>query len=159
AIAVDSAGIAYIVGYTDSTDFPVSAGAVRTATAGSVDVFVTKLSAAGSSILYSTYLGGSSDDRGYSIAVDSSGNAYVTGYTSSANFPIASPAQSTNAGGRDAFASKLNPSGTAFVYSTYLGGSGTDSGNGIAIDAGGAAYITGSTTSTNFPVAGAAQSS
>ena len=157
AIAVDSAGAAYITGYTDSSNYPVSSGVVRPATGGGVDAFVTKLNAAGNAIVYSTYLGGSGDDRGYSIAVDSGGNAYVTGWTGSTDFPLAAALQSTIGGSRDAFVAKLNSTGSALIYSTYLGGVGTDSGNGIAIDAGGAAYVTGATTSTNFPVLGAFQ--
>jgi len=155
AIAVDSSNSAYITGYTDSTNFPVT-GAVQTTAGGSVDVFVTKLNASGSAILYSTYLGGSGDDRGFSIAVDGSGNAYVTGYTSSPNFPTVSAFQLSSGGGRDAFVAKLNPAGNALIFSTYLGGSGSDSGNGIAIDASGV-YITGSTTSANFPLSGPVQ--
>jgi len=157
AIAVDGNGSAYVTGYTDSTDFPASGGVVRPVSGGGVDAFVTKLNSTGSAIVYSTYLGGNGDDRGFSIAVDGSGNAYVTGWTGSNDFPLTAAAQGSLGGGRDAFVSKLNSSGTALLYSTYLGGSGTDSGNGIAIDAGGAAYITGSTTSSNFPVLGAYQ--
>jgi Beta-propeller repeat. len=158
AIAVDSANAAYITGYTDSTNFPVTGGVLQPASGGNVDVFITKLNAAGSAIVYSTYLGGSGDDRGFSIAVDASGNAYVTGYTASTNFPLVAAVQTFFGGVRDAFVVKLNSTGSALLYSTYLGGSGTDSGNGIAIDAGGACYITGSTTSTDFPSVGAFQS-
>jgi hypothetical protein len=159
AIAVDSANAAYITGFTDSTNFPVTGGVAQTIFGGSVDVFITKLNAAGSAIVYSTYLGGSGDDRGFSIAVDASGNAYVTGYTGSTNFPIVGGVQTTAGGGsRDAFVAKLSFNGAGLLYSTYLGGSGSDSGNGIAIDAGGASYITGSTGSTDFPVLGAFQS-
>jgi hypothetical protein len=154
AIAVDSSGAAYVTGYTDSTDYPVTSGVIRTTAGGSVDAFVTKLNASGNAIVYSTYLGGAGDDRAFSIAVDSSGDAFVTGYTTSTNFPTAGALQSASGGGRDAFVVKLNPAGTALLYGAYLGGSGTDSGSGIAIDSGGAAYITGSTTSTNFPVTG-----
>ena len=158
AIAVDASGSAYVTGYTDSTNFPVTGGVVEATSGGSVDVFVTKLNAAGSAIVYSTYLGGSGDDRGFSIAVDGAGNAYVTGWTGSTNFPVAGAVQATSGGGgRDAFVAKLNPTGTGLVYSTYLGGSGSDSGNGIAIDASGT-YVTGSTTSNNFPVVNAFQS-
>jgi hypothetical protein len=157
AIAVDASGAAYVTGYTDSTNFPVSGGVVESSTGGGVDVFVTKLNGAGNAIVYSTYLGGSGDDRGFSIAVDGAGNAYVTGWTGSTNFPVAAAVQgSAGGGGRDAFVAKLNSTGTGLIYSTYLGGSGSDSGNGIAIDASGA-YVTGSTTSNNFPVANAFQ--
>jgi hypothetical protein len=102
---------------------------------------------------YSTYLGGSFDDIGYGIAVDSAGNAYVTGYTESANFPTANPRQSANGGGRDAFVAKLNAAGSVLAYSTYLGGSNDDYGYGIAVDSAGNAYVTGYTNSTNFPTA------
>jgi hypothetical protein len=152
AIAVDGAGAAYVTGYTDSTNFPVTAGVVRPTSGGGVDAFVTKLNAAGSAIVYSTYLGGNGDDRGFSIAVDASGNAYITGYTSSTNFPLSSPFQATLKGPRDAFVTKLNPSGSAPIFSTYLGGTGDDRGNGIAVSASGLVYVTGSTTSSNFPL-------
>jgi hypothetical protein len=157
AIAVDATGAAYVTGYTDSSNYQVSAGAVRPSSGGSVDAFVTKLNSGGTAIVYSTYLGGNSDDRGFSIAVDGSGNAYVTGWTGSTNFPLVSAYQSTLNGSRDAFVAKLNSTGTALLYSTYLGGSGDDRGNGVAVDAAGAAYVTGSTTSTNYPVSSGAQ--
>ena len=104
-------------------------------------------------LVYSTYLGGSGDDQGHGIAVDSSGNAYVTGYTDSTDFPTANPLQAVYDGGDDAFVAKLNPAGSALVYSTYLGGRGFDHGFGIAADSGGNAYVTGTTTSTDFPTA------
>ncbi len=112
---------------------------------------------------YSTYLGGSSNDSGYGIAVDSAGNAYVTGYTASTNFPTLNAYQSTNSAGADgtAFVAKLKPaaSGAAsLLYSTYLGGGSYDFGNGIAVDSAGNAYVTGQTTSTNFPTLKAYQS-
>jgi hypothetical protein len=156
AIAVDSANAAYITGYTDSTNFPV-VGAEQSTSLGSVEVFVTKLNASGNAIVYSTYLGGSGDARGYSIAVDGTGNAYVTGSTGSTNFPLVAAGQGSSGGGRDAFVAKLNAAGSTLLFSTYLGGTGTDSGNGIAIDASGV-YVAGSTTSVNFPVSGAFQS-
>ena len=94
----------------------------RLSTAAS-DAFVAKLNPTGSALVYSTYLGGSVDDFGYGIAVDSAGDAYVTGFTESTNFPTANPLQATFGGGNDAFVAKLNPAGSALVYSTYLGGS------------------------------------
>src|SRR5207245_1492753 len=129
---------------------------------GYVDVFVTKINAMGSALVYSTYLGGRSDDIGYGIAVDGSGNAYVTGYTPSWNFPIANALQPTcylngYANCNDAFVTKFNAAGSALVYSTYLGGSGNDYGRGIAVDASGNAYIAGSSSSTNFPTVNAFQ--
>jgi hypothetical protein len=151
-IAVDSSGNAYVTGNTSSTNFP-TAGPLQTVYGGEQDAFVAKVNAAGSALVYSTYLGGSSEDSGNGIAVDSSGTAYVTGFTSSSNFPTASPLQAVFGGDEDAFVSKLNPSGSALVYSTYLGGSGEDTGNGIAVDSSENAYITGLTTSTNFPTA------
>jgi Beta-propeller repeat/FG-GAP-like repeat len=150
AVAADASGNAYVTGYTYSTNFPTENPLAGT-TAGYSDVFVTKLNATGDALVYSTYLGGSSYDAGYGIAVDAESNAYVTGYTYSTNFPTANPYQSTLAGGDDAFVTKLNAAGNALIYSTYLGGSYGDEGNGIAVDAGGNAYVTGYTYSTNFP--------
>jgi beta-propeller repeat-containing protein len=163
-IAVDSSGNAYVTGMTFSTDFPTTAGAFQTANAGISDVFVTKLNAAGNGLVYSTYLGGSNLDSifdgGSGIAIDSSGNAYVTGYTFSTNFPTTAGAFQTAFGGGawDAFVTKLNAAGTGLVYSTYLGGNGTDTGSGVAVDSSGNAYVTGGTSSTDFPTtAGAFQ--
>ena len=161
AIAVDGGGSAYVTGATISTDFPVVNAAQRY-NGGGQDAFVTRLSADGNYLLFSTYLGGSGGTVGYpeigqSIALDMSGNAYVTGMTSSPDFPVAAALQTLRKGGLDAFVTKLNPSG-ATVYSTYLGGSGVDVGNAIAVDAGGAAYIAGYTISTDLPVANALQS-
>src|SRR6202040_1100021 len=104
-------------------------------------------------LLYSTYLGGSGGDVGSGIAVDSSGNAYVTGSTSSNNFPTVSPFQGATGGAGDAFVTKLNAAGAGLLYSTYLGGSSNDDGSGIALDSSGNAYVTGSTNSMNFPTA------
>jgi hypothetical protein len=112
---------------------------------------VTKLNAAGSVLVYSTYLGGSSSDYGRGIAVDASGNAYVTGATNSSDFPTQSPLQASYHDYHDAFVTKLNGAGSALVYSTYLGGRNDDQGFGIAADASGNAYVVGSTSSTDFP--------
>lgn len=151
-IAVDSSGNAYITGGTASTNFPTMNPLQPANAGGQGDSFVAKLNPAGSALVYSTYLGGSGLDQGNGIAVDNLGNAYVTGYTNSINFPTMNPLQPLYAGGTyDAFVAKLNPAGTAFVYSTYLGGSGTDSAVGIAADGSGNAYVTGGTSSTNFP--------
>lgn len=160
-IAVDSCGNAYVTGITLSTDFPVTAGAFQTTRAGSSDAFVTKLNTSGSALIYSTYLGGTLGDLGRGIAVNSNGNAYVAGSTSSADFPVTAGAfQTTFAGLLDAFITELNPCGTGLVFSTYLGGSGSDQGFGIAIDSFGNPYITGQTNSTNFPItSGAFQTS
>ncbi|HEV8042956.1 MAG TPA: SBBP repeat-containing protein [Bryobacteraceae bacterium] len=150
AVAVDSNGNAYVTGWTDSTDLPTSSS-VQGFNAGSVDAFVMKLNSAGNTLLYATYIGGSGDDRGYGIAVDGGGNAYVTGTTTSGNFPLKVPLQSTLSGGRDAFVLKLNAAGDSLTFSTYLGGAGTETGYGIALDSQGNAYVTGDTTSSNFP--------
>jgi cell division septation protein DedD len=156
-IAVDAAGNAYVTGVTDSPDFPTTAGAARTAKGGGRDVFVAKLNAAGSGLVYSTYLGGGGEDAGFGVALDAAGNAYVTGTTASTNFPTTDGAfRTTPGGGTDAFAAKLNPSGSALVYSTYLGGASDEEGFGVAIDAAGSSYLTGVTTSTNFPATGGA---
>ena len=158
-IAVDASGNAYITGYTSSTDFPTTVGAFHRTYGGSGDAFVTMLNSTGSGLMYSTYLGGSDGEQGNGIAVDGGGNAYVTGFTRSANFPTTLVAFETTPGGmEDAFVTKLNPTGTGLIYSTYLGGSSNDEGFGIAVDAAGNAYVTGFTGSTNFPtMAGAFQ--
>src|SRR5439155_2956495 len=117
------------------------------------DAFVTKLNAAGSGLVYSTYLGGSGDEYGVDIAVDSGGSAYATGYTYSTNYPTTTGAsQTANAGQFDAYVTKLNAAGSGLVYSTYLGGNGTDYGYSIAVDSLGSPYVTGYTCSTNFPL-------
>jgi hypothetical protein len=149
-VAVDSSGNAYVTGWTGSTNFPTM-NPLQPANAGNGDAFVAKLSPAGSALVYSTYLGGSGFELGQGIAVDTSGNAYVTGYTTSTDFPTMNPLQPANGGGADAFVAKLNPTGSALVYSTYLGGSGDDYGSGIAVDNSGNVYVTGNTDSTNFP--------
>jgi hypothetical protein len=159
-IAVDSSGNAYVTGYTYSTDFP-TASAFQGALGGVgySDAFVTKLSAAGDTLLYSSYLGGSLDDLAYGIALDSFENAYVTGYTQSTNFPTTNPMQASNAGLNDAFVTKVSATGSAKVYSTYLGGTGFDVANAIAVDSSGNAYITGATSSTDFPTTNPIQGS
>ena len=153
AIAVDSTGAAYIAGYTDSRALP-TANPAQNFNLGSVAIFVAKLNPAGNAIEYCTYMGGSDDDRAYGIAVDAAGAAYVTGSTTSPDFPTRSPAQSSLSGGRDAFVFKLNPMGDILLFSTFLGGSGTEFANGIAVDSAGNSYIVGDTTSLNFPAAG-----
>ncbi len=155
-IAVDAAGSAYVIGRTPSANFP-TASPLQGANAGGSDVFVLKLNPAGSALVYSTYLGGSADDFGAAIAVDAAGNAYLTGNTLSNNFPAVNAVQASPGGGSDAFVAKLSATGSALLYSTYLGGSGADSGNAIAVG-GGNAYVIGNTASTNFPTAGPLQS-
>ena len=154
---MDSAGNAYVTGHTTATNFP-TANPCNQVTQDPTTRFVTKLNAAGSALVYSTYLGGNSEDFAIGIAVDSGGNAYVTGLTQSTNFPTANPLQASNNGGPvgsayDAFITKLNADGSALVYSTYLGGSAFDFCYRIAVDAAGNAYVTGLTNSTNFPLA------
>jgi hypothetical protein len=159
-IAVDSFGNAYITGQARSTNFP-TANALQASNAGDYDNFVTKLSTDGSSLVYSTYLGGSGTESGgdvASIAVDSSGNAYVTGITASTNFPTVNALQPTNGGDFDLFVAQINPGGSALIFSTYLGGSGTERTAGIAMDPPGNVYVVGRTSSSNFPVVNALQS-
>ena len=169
-IAVDSSGNAYVVGSTFSTNFPVTTGAAQSVNhepANFQCVFISKLNPTGTALVYSTYLGGSGatndastqfGDVGQTIAVDSAGDAYVTGLTQSTSFPTTPNAfqlvnNSTLKGELfSAFVTKLNPTGTALVYSTYLGGNFEDSGSGIAVDTLGHAYVTGYTTSSTFPV-------
>ncbi len=153
SVAVDSPGNAYITGYTDSAALATTAGAFQSSSGGGVDAFVLKLSPGGSSIVYWTFLGGSGDDRGFSIAVDGAGSAYVTGQTQSTNFPVVSAFRNTLSGNRDAFVTKLNTAGSGLVYSTYLGGSGSDSGYSITVAPGLFAVVTGTTASSNFPLA------
>jgi Beta-propeller repeat len=166
-IAADASGNAYVTGWTRSSSFP-TANALQPTLKGLIqNAFVTKINANGSAFVYSTYLGGTNlsddtpkdpGDQGNGIAADSSGNAYVAGQTSSADFPTANPLQSTLAGPTDAFLTKINASGTALVYSTFFGGSGDDRGDSVAVDAVGNAYIAGTTFSTNFPAVSAVQS-
>jgi Big-like domain-containing protein/beta-propeller repeat-containing protein len=152
-IAVDGSGNAYVVGFTESLDFPITPGAFQTTLDGSNDIFVTKFNPAGSALVYSTYLGGSEVNDGLGIAVDNAGDAYVTGLTYSSDFPTTPGAfQTTYAGDQDGFITKLSPSGSALLYSSYLGGSGLNQGSGVAVDNFGDAYITGFTQATNFPV-------
>jgi hypothetical protein len=182
AIAIDAAGSAYVTGETAGSlailsppvrNFPTTTGAFQREHGGidcvftigtfriPSDAFVTRLDPTGSVLLYSSYLGGGGDDSGTAIAVDGAGNAYVTGESRSANFPTTEgalrrtpPEPGFFSACRDsnAFVVKVNAAGTALTYSTLLGGSGADSGHGIAVDAAGQAHVTGSTASTDFPV-------
>ncbi|MCU1268379.1 MAG: hypothetical protein JWM21_4697 [Acidobacteria bacterium] len=136
---------------------PVNTATVYAGTFSGGEAFVTKLNAAGSTKLFSTYLGGSLSDLANSIAVDASGNTYITGQTSSQNFPIASALQPAKSSLADAFVAKFNPSGSALIYSTYLGGNTDDVAWGIAVDSTEAAYVTGYTNSLTFPVVNAFQ--
>jgi Calx-beta domain/Beta-propeller repeat len=154
-IAVDSTGSAYVTGSTISSDFPISASPVQPTKAGVTDAFVAKLDPSGTTLVYSTFLGGSGDDVGNAIAVDADGNAYVTGTTTSSNFPVLNPFQARSRGGNETFVTKLAPDGSALVYSTYLGSNGDDFAFGIALDAAANAYVTGSTNARSFPNANA----
>ena len=152
-IGVDSSGNAYLVGFTASSDFPTTSGAFQTALRGGSDAFVTKLSPSGCCLVYSTYLGGSGGDSANGMALDSNHRVYVTGGTGSVDFPLVNPAQAAMKGESSAFVTRLNASGSALSYSTYLGGSGqVNSARGIAVDSSNRAYVTGSTSSSDFPV-------
>ncbi|MGE0130294.1 MAG: SBBP repeat-containing protein [Blastocatellales bacterium] len=152
AIAVDASNIAYITGSTASLNFPTQSPLQGTYGGSDFDAFVTKINAAGSALLYSSYLGGSVIEVGNAIAVDSFGNIYVTGVTNSTDFPLQNPIQTTNRGGNDAFITKLNSSGSALIYSTYLGGGNDDRGSGLAVNSIGTAYVTGATSSPDFNI-------
>ncbi len=166
AIAVDKVtGNAYVTGFTIGSDFPTTPSAFQLTPGGSFDAFVAKLSAAGSSLDYSTFFGGMFFDDGHGIAVDGSGNVYITGFTLSSNLPtspgVFRPAKIGSFDSSDGYVAKFNPalSGAASrVYASYLGGSGGDGGEGLAVDAAGNAYVTGFTTSSDFPTVGAVQS-
>jgi hypothetical protein len=157
-IVADGSGNAYITGYTMSSDFPVTAGAYDTQKSLYEDIFVAKLNAAGSSLAFATFIGGSYSDQGCGIALDGTGNIYITGWTNSTDFPVTPGAFDTtfNPGSsdwnHDAFVSKLNPMGSSLIYSTYLGGNYNDSAyGGIVVDGSGCAYVSGYTSSGNFP--------
>jgi hypothetical protein len=152
AIAIDGSGNAYIGGETGSNNFPVTAGAFDTSRNGAFDAFVTKLNAAGSALVYSTYLGGLEVEFVVGAAVDASGNAYMAGITRSADFPTTFGAFDTMQNGLfDVFVTKLNAAGSALEYSTFIGGADFDSVGGVAIDAGGNAYVAGGTISPDYP--------
>jgi len=162
SIAVDSGNSAYVAGYTASTDispFPLQNAYQSSYGGGSLDNCLSKLSSTGSALIYSTYLGGVGTDREGCVALDASDCAYLSGYTNSSDFPLVNPYQTSIEGGYDTFATKFNSSGNALYYSTYLGGSGTEYGFGIAVDPNGNAYLTGCTFSSDFPVVNAYQSS
>jgi len=165
-IATDASFNTYVTGQTDSNNFPTASPyqGVKAGPYGIATAFVSKFDPDGTTLVYSTYLGGSGMDSGAGIAVDSSGDAYVAGTTSSTDFPITeTPAinayQGSLNGTSNAFVTELNPTGSGLIYSTYLGGSGTDSGAGIAVDANDNIYVTGQTTSSDFPTLNAYQSS
>lgn len=149
AIAVDAAGNAYITGQTDSADLLIIGG--NQVEQGQMDGFVLKLDPTGTIVLYSTYFGGSSNDEGHSIAVDASGNAYITGFTTSSDFPVLNGFQTGQGGLEDAYLLKLNSAGNTILFSTYLGGSADDRPFGVAVDLSGNPYVAGATSSMNFP--------
>ena len=170
AITVDTNGAVYVAGITTSTDFPTSPGAPQTTSGGGgscttgngsgtcTDGFAFKLDTTGATV-YSTYIAGTNDDGAFGIAVDGAGNAYVTGFTFSSDFPLANAAYpvlnnnvASNPVFEDGFVTEINAAGTAWVYSTYLGGKDNDFGNGITVDSAGDAFVTGATSSTDFPV-------
>ncbi|MBN2153826.1 MAG: SBBP repeat-containing protein, partial [Candidatus Lokiarchaeota archaeon] len=152
AIAIDSAGNAYICGQSNSVNYPLSLlHHIQTYQVG-YDVIVTKLNATGNGLVYSTYLGGTGNDMGYSIAVDQEAYAYVTGVTGSTSFPTQNPYMTDPGDGTDdGFVAKIDPSGDSLVYSTYLGGDGLDRLFDICVSPAGHAYVTGYTLSTNYP--------
>jgi hypothetical protein len=158
ALALDGSGNTYVTGQTLSTDFPATVGAFQETTNGNWDVTVAKFNADGSDLVYATYLGGSGNDYSYGIVLDGAGNAYLTGQTYSSNFPVtASVVQDTFAGGSgDAYVAKLNAAGSDLDYSTFLGGSYSDAGYGIAVDGSGNVTMIGRTQSPDFPVTAAA---
>jgi uncharacterized repeat protein (TIGR01451 family) len=154
AVAVDTNGNAYVCGNTSSPNFPVVNAFLSHMVGFFDDVFVTKINAAGSALVYSTYLGGHGTDNCAAIAIDPTGSAYVTGITTSTDFPLLAPMQAT--GGvlsHDAFITKLAPSGSSLIHSTYFGGSNNDNGRGIAVDSSQNTYVVGTTSSTDFPTA------
>jgi hypothetical protein len=160
SVALDSNGAAYVTGFTTSSAFPITAGAFQTVLNGSEDAFVAKLSADGSGLVYSSFLGGSANDGGYGIAVGGNGAAYVTGFTFSPDFPATAGAiETTNPSGRQPFLAELNPAGTALTYGSYLGGSNGDGAYAVAVDSGDNAYVTGYTNSGDFPVSAHAHES
>ena len=158
AIALDAAGNAYIAGTTDSnqTSFPVKVGPDLNFNLGSADAFVAKVKADGSALVYLGYIGGANFDVGHAIAVDTAGNAYVTGFTNSdqTTFPVKVGPDLIFGGGVDAFVAKVKADGTTLLYAGYLGGANFDGGNAIAVDPAGNAYVAGFTQSdeTSFPV-------
>ncbi|MGA9041100.1 MAG: SBBP repeat-containing protein [Terriglobales bacterium] len=158
AIAVNAAGNAYVTGFTNESDFPVTPGAFQTVQGGgaSSDAFVTEFDPTGSSLVYSTYLGGNNFEYGYAITLDSSNDAYVTGTTYSGNFPLQFPVQATYGGVPSVFVSEFNSTGSELLFSTYLGGGaagyGGQQGNAIAVDNSGNIYAAGSTSTPDFPV-------
>ncbi|MFX1532612.1 MAG: SBBP repeat-containing protein [Promethearchaeota archaeon] len=157
-ISVEVSGNIYITGFTNSTNLPTKHAYQSDFSGQLQDVFVTKLNATGNGLIFSTYLGGSDNDRGYDITVDNDGNSYIAGFTDSNDFPIENAYNSTHSGSNDVFVTKLNATGNGLVFSTYIGGNNGDYGWSIAIDPVGNTYITGGTDSDDFPIQNALQS-
>jgi hypothetical protein len=155
-MTVDAAGNIYLAGETASPDFPLR-DPIQPVPAGGWDAFVSVLDVSGTTLLFSTYLGGSRDDWHSGIGLDAQGNVYLAGGTRSNDFPLVNPLQPVYGGGGDAFIAQLDPSGTRLIYSTYLGGSDLDGAIEMAVDAAGRAYLAGATSSLDFPVANAFQ--
>lgn len=151
-IAVDSSGNSYVIGTTNSVNFPTTSGIFQNTLAGANDAFVTKLNPTGTAIIYSTYIGGGNNDIADRIAIDNSGNAYIVGHTDSTNYPTFNALQPSYGGAAlDDFLTKLNSSGTGLVFSTYIGGNGNDGDANLILDNTGNIYVSGNTTSTNLP--------
>ncbi len=156
AVALDGEGNAYVAGATSSADFP-GASQIQAARGGLADVFVAKLNPTGTALVWATWLGGSDLEFPHELALDAGGNVYVAGVTQSPNFPLRNALQSERKGTTDAFVAKLNAAGSALVYSTLLGGAASDEALGLAVDAGGNAYLAGGTNSPDFPTVNALQ--
>jgi len=149
AIVIDSSGNIFIAGQAASA-FPTTAGAFDETTSGNTDAFVAKFNSTGTGLIYSTVLGGGTFEEGNGLAVDDSGNAYVTGQAEG-GFPVTAGAYDTSVSAKDVFVTVVNPTGTGLVYSTVIGGGGVDSGHAIAIDSSGNVYVTGEAGNT-FPM-------
>jgi hypothetical protein len=158
-VAVDTSGNLFFAGSTSSTNFPTTAGAFDRTQNGAFDVFVTKLNAAGSALVFSTFLGGSGFDSAGGLGIDSAGNSYVSGGSGSVDFPTTPGAFDTLPDGSDAFVTKLNPAGSALIYSTVLGGTDAEGASSLALEPSGSVWVTGGTGSADFPIiVGAADS-
>jgi hypothetical protein len=155
-VAIDSLNNIVVAGWTSFANLPASSGASQKRYGGNVDAFIASFLPNGGGLNYCTYIGGSGQDQALGIAVDSSRNVYITGWTSSPNFPLATPIQTKLLGTRDAFVTKLNAAGSALIYSTYLGGAGVDAGYALGLATGNAAVVVGDTRSANFPVTASA---
>ncbi len=154
---MDSAGHAFVTGSTSSANFPIVVAVQPLFGGGTSNAFVAEFTPLGTSLLYSTYFGGSTMDYGDAIAVDLAGNAYIAGYTGSVDMPVVGAAQAASAGSYDAFVLILNSTGSAVDLATYYGGSMVDAANGIAVDLSGNVYVAGQTSSSNFPLVAAFQ--